>query len=167
MKLLFLLFASLSLYGMQAPSRLGKKATARQSALSFSQLSTNLLVALKNVDVPSARSALKDLENFKKNTEEFKCLEGKAGSYLQALTFHIQEQSKATAHLVIHIEGEKRAITQSDPQKYQNVSGLSPQIIQKHANVILLQEMVINFFTAHWREQDSCLYAPANTPPLP
>lgn len=145
MKYIFL--AALTIFNLDAMNKpyRPKKTTPPPS---FNQLSSALLVALKDIDVPRTRNILKDLASFKKNTEELRCLESKVTSYLQALLFNIQERSKATAQLMVHSETMEFA------------SKLNPPIVQKHADTLLLQEIVHIFFTEHWREQTPCLFTP-------
>lgn len=157
---LFLLLALVGLdaLAMQRPrsksETKSKSTNSTQSPLEC--VSQELVLAIRDLDLPKTQAALKKIESLGKNPEELQCVQTETSTLVAALKFHYEKVSAGVAQYAA-----QNAVSRfSNPKgKNHEFPCASQAAIFDHGKALAIHDTVINFFTSQWRHQPECLFS--------
>lgn len=165
MKLLFIsLFFVLPVHSMHRPrlQQPKRSATLTTDPTSFADLSRDLMVAIRQIDVKKVKVTLDALSKLGKKPEELSCLEEETFAFTSAIQDHYKKRSERVAELSAMALVEKLSKSQLKSSAFPESSEVATL---EHAHAIIISNMVNTFFRLQTPPYSDCDFS--LTPPLP
>jgi hypothetical protein len=138
------------------------KSTKRAPLSPLEQLSADLKIAIRDLDLPKTQAALKKINELNKKAEELQCLETEITPLVRALQFHYEKVSEGVAQLAAQAAIERYTTPQTKNPIFPNACQAA---FIDHGKAIAIQDVVTNFFIKRWRSESECTFS--LTPPPP
>lgn len=153
--LLLLLFGA-NILAMHKPAAKNKRAaratTLTTNPTSLTDLSRDLKVAIREIDLAKTQATLTLIGALQKKPEELRCLEVEVAAHVNALKFHHEKISKYTAKLAAKAQIENLS---SNSNLNNAVFPSASQVtVLNHAHAIAIHDVVSDFFREQWQSSE-------------
>lgn len=140
------------------------KSPKKSTASPLEQLSADLKIAIRDLDLPKTQAALNKINELNKKTEELQYLETEVTPLVRALQFHYEKISEGVAQLAAQAAIERFTCPQPKNPIFPSASQAA---FFDHGKALAIHDVVTNFFIKRWSSEPECTFSLTPPPAIP